>query len=411
MIWQVPLRDSNKSRIAVLPGLVVLVFLLFSCSRTIDRPTDTDLEIDAPATPSAISVGVGDQTVVLSWAQVDDASRYRVYRADTTAASFQLYDSTTQTTFTDRNVANNVIYFYRVASVATDGLEGVRSPSVAARPGVFSIAVDSDKPYTNSLTVSLSLTAPSTSGSVRIGNSSDLDDRPWQSFVNGRSWELEPGDGSKTVYAQFRDASGASSIDVVSDEIILDTRAVIDSVTENSAGVPLVVGDTVLIMVATGEIDGHASVNAGGFNIECFDDGTHGDTLAADGLYYRAWIVPSDADFEAYTVVGRFTDRAGNKAENRASLSILTVRRAPDPVTAFAFTESEARIDVSWTQSSADDFAFYRVFRAVTAGVNAESTMVYSSSTKTATAYSDTGLESATPYYYSVWVYDSLGVR
>lgn len=397
-------------RIIVLPAVLALAVLALSCSRTVERPTDSDLVIDAPSTPAGITVGIGDRVVRLSWQAAADAVRYRVYRVNNIVDELHLYDSTTTTTYTDRNVTNNVTYLYQVASVNSDGLEGVRSPEIPAQPGVFSIAINDDKQYTGSLAVTLSLTAPTTTTAVRLAASADLTGRPWLPYGAMKNWELQSGDGEKTVYAEFRDAAGAASIDVVSDNIILDTRAVIDSVTLHNPAGPLSAGDTVLIMVATGEIDGKASVQVDDFSVDCYDDGTHGDLAAGDGLYHRAWEVPFDADFEAQAAVARFTDRAGNTAENRASRTLLTVRRTPDPVTVLAFTESEARISISWTQSDATDFEYYRLFRDILPTVDDQSTMMYSTNSRTVTSYADTGLDANTDYYYSVWVYDQTGL-
>ncbi len=391
-------------------ALALTALLISSCSRTLERPTDSEYLIDAPATPASISVSVGDQTVQLQWNVVTSAVKYRVYRADTSASSFRVYDSTTAESFADLNVANNVTYFYRIASVSSGGLEGVQSPSVSARPGVFSVAVNDDREYTNSLSVTLSLTAPSQSSTVRLSNSPNLTDRPWVSFATTRNWELEAGDGVKTVYAEFSDPSGAISLGTVSDDIILDTRAVIDSVTENSGGEILSVGDKVLLTVAAGETDGKASVQIQNFNLACYDDGTNGDAVAGDGTYSHLWTVPSEADFVAETPVGRFTDRAGNKAADLAAQTLISAEQAPEQVTLFAFAESEARISLSWTQSDADDFGFYRVFRAEDAQVSDASTMVYSTSVQTVTSYIDTGLTSLTTYYYRVYVYDNSGL-
>lgn len=405
------MRYSKQTIYRTLPRLSVMtasLLFLISCSRTIERPTKP--EFKAPTTPAGVTVGIGDRKIILSWESAAESVKYRLYRVGNSVDELRLYDSTTGTTYTDRNVSNGVTYYYQVASVNADGLEGVRSPEISGQAGVFSIALENDKQYTKSRTVSLSLTAPSTVSAVRLAASSNLSDRPWLPYSSTRSWEVSSGDGEKTVYAEFRDVSGATSVDIVSDDIILDTRAVIDSVTVSDLTGPLSAGDTVVLSVAAGEAEGEASVQVADFSIDCYDDGTHGDRTGDDGIYVRNWEVPFDADFESQAAVGRFTDRAGNTAENRSSQGLLTVRRAPDPVTVFAFTESEARIGVSWTQSEADDFEYYRLFRGTTSGVNDHSTMVFSTGSRTATTYADTGLTAGTSYYYSVWVYDQTGL-
>ncbi len=404
----------NMIRRYLLIGVAVLVAasIIVSCSRTIEKPTQGEYPIDAPPSPLDMTVLIGDQIVELRWSDQTGAERYRIYRADTTAANFTRYDSTETSSYIDQGVSNNIVYFYRLASVNADGVEGGLSPAIAGRPGIFSLAIEDDREFTNSLDVTVQLTAPTGTSAVRLSSSTDFSGRPWLPFAASRSWELQPGDGVKTVYAEFRDVSGALSRDQASDDITLDTRAIIDSVRALSYADVLDTGDTVLFVVATAETDGTASVEVGGFTIECFDDGTRGDETADDGDYSRRWQVSEEADFESQTVVGNFTDRAGNDAVAENAPSLLTVRQAPDPVTAFAFLEGEIRISVSWTESDAGDFAFYRVFRDTDSdvGPGSGSDLIFSTSSPTTTTYADTGLEYATQYYYAVVVYDDGGL-
>lgn len=57
---------------------------------------------------------------------------------------------------------------------------------------------------------------------VRLSNSPGFGGTSYQAFAPDLAWFLTPGDGVKTVYAQFRDAAGNESL-VVSDDITLDT--------------------------------------------------------------------------------------------------------------------------------------------------------------------------------------------
>ncbi len=391
-------------------ALLTATVVVASCSRTIEKPTQSDYPIDTPPTPLDMTVMVGDQVTELRWSEQSGVAQYRIYRADTTATDFELYDSTETTSYIDRGVSNNVIYFYRLASVNGAGVEGGMSPAIAGRPGIFSVAIEDDREYVNSLNVTVQLTAPTGTNAVRLASSADFTGRPWVPYAASRSWELPPGDGVKTAYAEFRDVSGAVTRNPSSDDIVLDTRAIIDSVRIMSLPQELSVGDSVLLLVATSESGGSASAEVAGFSIECFDDGTRGDDAADDGMYYRRWQVPEGADFESETVVARFTDRAGNDAETENAPTLLTVRQAPDPVTAFAFLEGETSISISWTQTDAEDFAFYRVFRDTDSDVGPASDLVFSTSSPTTTTYADTGLEYETQYYYAVVVYDDGGL-
>jgi hypothetical protein len=83
------------------------------------------------------------------------------------------------------------------------------------------------------------LTFPNTAADVtdvRVGNTSNLAAAAWQTFTQGMtlSFLMPLGDGTKTVYAQFRDAGGGISSPVDSDTITLDQTAPTGSVSINN---------------------------------------------------------------------------------------------------------------------------------------------------------------------------------
>jgi len=92
------------------------------------------------------------------------------------------------------------------------------------------ILINSGAAYTNSTSVTLTLSAadpPSASScqsgvaEMRLANSGSPWN-PWEPYSTSRSWTLGTGDGTKRVYAQFRDAAGNVSATAV-DSIVLDT--------------------------------------------------------------------------------------------------------------------------------------------------------------------------------------------
>ena len=93
-------------------------------------------------------------------------------------------------------------------------------------PPSGSILINSGAGYTNSRSVTLTLSASdSLSGVSRmmIANTSSFEGSSWESYRTSRSWTLTSGDGKKTVYVRFKDGAGNVSR-VYSDEIILDTN-------------------------------------------------------------------------------------------------------------------------------------------------------------------------------------------
>ncbi len=79
---------------------------------------------------------------------------------------------------------------------------------------------------TTNQVVTLNLDATDNSGLVtdmRFSNDSGMNWSPWEPFLATRSWTLSPGNGPKTVLAQFRDAAGNTSSPPASASIQLDT--------------------------------------------------------------------------------------------------------------------------------------------------------------------------------------------
>jgi PKD repeat protein len=86
-----------------------------------------------------------------------------------------------------------------------------------------SITINDGAAYTTTTSVTLTLSATdATSGIAEMRFSNDNTAyTEWQAYATSKSWNLEDGDGTKTVYVQFRDHAGLISI--YSDAITLDT--------------------------------------------------------------------------------------------------------------------------------------------------------------------------------------------
>ncbi len=93
---------------------------------------------------------------------------------------------------------------------------------------VFSIVIDNKSQYTRDKSVELTFTHPSSYTKMRVSNSIffPLSRRPeWIDIPNTIVWNIQGGDGKKTVHAQFFDIKSNTGSDVLSASIILDTRA------------------------------------------------------------------------------------------------------------------------------------------------------------------------------------------
>ena len=158
-----------------------------------------------------------------------------------------------------------------------------------------------------------------------VGNLPDLSDGEWQECAETLEWTLSDGDGIKVVYARFTtNAFPDTPTDVVSDDILLDGTVEIASFTHDADG-PVGLGDDVHLRLDADEAEGRASVSIAGYarDILLYDDGTHGDVEAGDGVYELDYRILLVGDVNDAAVTGRFVDRWGN----------LAMRDTPEPLT------------------------------------------------------------------------------
>jgi hypothetical protein len=96
----------------------------------------------------------------------------------------------------------------------------------------------SEGAFTNQLDVSLALTASDATSEVtqmRISNYDTFDSAEWEPFSETTPWMLLEGDGTKTVYVQFKDTLGWVS-QTYSVTIVLDTTPPSTSTPDGPAG-------------------------------------------------------------------------------------------------------------------------------------------------------------------------------
>ena len=93
-------------------------------------------------------------------------------------------------------------------------------------PPSGSISINAGAAYTNSTSVNLTLSATDAgSGVSQMQFSNDGSSwSGWEAYTTSKAWTLTSGDGTKTVYVQYRDVLGNASGNFT-DTIILDTTA------------------------------------------------------------------------------------------------------------------------------------------------------------------------------------------
>jgi hypothetical protein len=330
---------------------------------------------EIPPTPTNVVASVSASNVTLSW-QISNATgvgEYRVYRSQDTPSDFEYLASTGQTAYSDQQVVNGVTYHYQIAAVK-GALEGNRSATVSAVPNVFSIVIEGGAAATNgdrivpgSGQVEYALVAPATTVSYRIGED--------PTFAGGSDIGFDPsapqgiialsaGDGRKTLYARFVGTGGSISA-TVSSSIVLDTRAIIQSLTEDSGGAVLHVNDVLHVAMEVDTTGGTATVDVGDVvsDLRLYDDGTNGDPLALDGIYELDFPITAGLEVVEAVLRGAFRDPVGNDANPVTATTKVTIA---DPPAAVSFAPVEivgAKVTLRWSLNSDTDFAAYRAFR------------------------------------------------
>lgn len=305
---------------------LLTALVLTACDRNIDSRDPVRSLPDKPVTPSGISAVMFDDGITLSWdAAGGNVVRYRVYAAIPTMDP-EVQDSTTSTTITLDDLDTDQQYHFQIASVGSQGIEGDRSDTLTAVISALSVSVNDNDIYTNSRDVEMNLDAPFGVNTVRFSESSSFaDDPPEMTYGNSRNFRLSSGDGVKTVYAEYFHGDDRITVEIVSDQITLDTEALIDSVTLTPTGIDLDAGDQVSFYVYTSEPGGDATVEFTGYDpIALRDNGEDGDAVAGDGLYSRLWTVPVGLTVDE-PVIANFTDPAGNEAPSAESATRLRI--------------------------------------------------------------------------------------
>jgi fibronectin type 3 domain-containing protein len=407
-------------RWATLVSVLLGAAFLLSCAEDHSQfagpaGTDPDLTGLTPPVPRNLTAQVGDLRIILTWT-VDDPSivaSYRVFRREGLGAEEILASGVAAATYTDTDVTNGTRYEYRVASTLDNGLVGRRSSVVTVVPGPFSVLINGGDRYTNNRVVSVEVGAAPGTTSMRLGETEDLSSESWRSFDDAPAFELSAAEGAHTVYVQFRDATG-NPTEAVHDDIILDTRAQILTVTHDGGSDPVPPGTTIHFTIATGEAEGSAAIDIGSArtDIPLFDDGQHGDGAANDGTYAVDFETPIDLEIADAPVIGRFRDAAGNLAPERSASGTLTLNEPPAAVTLDPpFNIEQTTLDLRWSRSVASDFASYRVFRSQTTDPSSDPAreLVDEITDAGTTGLTDDGLTEGATYYYLVQTTDELG--
>jgi hypothetical protein len=144
----------------------------------------------------------------------NDGNDWSTWQAYTTSASWTLVTGD----------GSKTVYAHfedGVGNVSTNATDTITLDTVAP---TGSVVIDGGATYAASTSVSLTLEATdATSGLAQMSFSNDGSSwSAWEDFATSKVWTLSSGDGSKTVYARYKDNAGNISSSAI-DTIILDT--------------------------------------------------------------------------------------------------------------------------------------------------------------------------------------------
>ena len=194
---------------------------------------------------------------------------------------------------------------------------GVSSDAIAldTTPADGTVSIDAGAAYTTDTGVSVAVSSGDADvASVRLSNTPDttdglLTDGTTFAYATPQAWTLAAGaDGERTVYVQWRDATGNWSA-VSSDAITLDTAAPSGAVSING-GAPLTSSTGVSVAVPA------TDAGSGVANVRLSNTATTAAGLLTDGTTFayatpQAWTLAAGAD-GTRTVYVQWQDGAGN---------------------------------------------------------------------------------------------------
>jgi len=207
-----------------------------------------------------------------------------------------------------------------------------------------SVVINSGATNTNSTTAQLTLSAAD-SGSVVAQMSFSNDNSnwsTWENYATTKSWTLATGDGSKTVYARFKDSAGNISTPV-SSTITLDTIAPTGSV--------VIAGGATYATSTSVSLTLSASDGASGVAQMSFSNDNSSWSAWESYATSKPWTLSTGDGSK--TVYVRYTDNAGNISTPISANIILDTQSPSAAVNALATYQASLTFDVTWSGTDA----------------------------------------------------------
>ncbi|NLN75115.1 MAG: hypothetical protein GX139_02240 [Armatimonadetes bacterium] len=190
-------------------------------------------------------------------------------------------------------------------NVSTDTISATITLDIV--PPTGAMVINSDDIYANSTSVILTLSSPD-AAQMQFKNESGSWSA-WEAYATSASWTMSAGDGTKTVFVQFKDAAGNVSTGTISDNIILDTVPPTGSIVINSHAIYAVDADVTLALSSPDAVQMQFKNDSGEWSAW--------ENYATS----KAWTL--SADDGTKTVYVQFKDIAGNVSVDTISDTII----------------------------------------------------------------------------------------
>lgn len=133
--------------------------------------------------------------------------------------------STYSYSWNGKNDTNNYVpdgtYTVRISDDPASNGDTIGTVQVnTTAPSSPSLSIDGGNTYATSVNVNLTISATGAS-KMKVSNYANFTDATWETYATTKTWQLSSGDGTKTVYINFKTESGANVS--TSDTITLDT--------------------------------------------------------------------------------------------------------------------------------------------------------------------------------------------
>jgi len=195
-----------------------------------------------PVAPSGLSATTASASgISLAWTDnSDNETGFKIYRDGSLIAT----TSANATSYSDAGLAAGTSYSYYIKATNADGDSAASNTASATTSssgggggggGGYtppassvinpSISINTGAVSTNNPAVILTIGATNAI-KMAISNNADFSGAVWETYAVSKNWTLTAGDGVKTVYIKFQDASGYSSA-VISDTITLGAAAAV----------------------------------------------------------------------------------------------------------------------------------------------------------------------------------------